>query len=104
MPPHALGILTLTAAMAVESVAQIALKIGAAGGPHWLGPVTPVGGIALILGWLWVAAAAWAGDAAAVAALRAFYGLHLGRDWPLFDLVRAPSPHCSYRYPPRRLR
>jgi len=28
----------------------------------------------------------------AVAALRAFYGLHLGRDWPLFDLVRAPSP------------
>lgn len=27
----------------------------------------------------------------AVAALRAFYGLHLGRDWKLFDLVRSPS-------------
>jgi site-specific recombinase XerD len=28
----------------------------------------------------------------AVAAMRAFYGLHLGRDWKLFDLVRSPSP------------
>jgi site-specific recombinase XerD len=27
----------------------------------------------------------------AVAALRAYYGRHLGRDWNLFDLVRAPS-------------
>lgn len=27
----------------------------------------------------------------AVAAMRAFYGLHLGRDWKLFDLVRSPS-------------
>ena len=27
----------------------------------------------------------------AVAAMRAYYGLHLGRDWKLFDLVRAPS-------------
>lgn len=27
----------------------------------------------------------------AVAAMRAFFGLHLGRDWRLFDLVRAPS-------------
>lgn len=27
-----------------------------------------------------------------VAAMRAFYGLHLGHDWKLFDLVRAPSP------------
>lgn len=27
----------------------------------------------------------------AVAALRAYYGRHLGRDWRLFDLVRAPS-------------
>ena len=27
----------------------------------------------------------------AVAALRAYYGLHLGRDWKLFDLVRSPS-------------
>ncbi len=27
----------------------------------------------------------------AVAAMRAYYGLHLGRDWHLFDLVRSPS-------------
>ena len=27
----------------------------------------------------------------AVAALRAYYGIHLGRDWQLFDLVRSPS-------------
>lgn len=27
----------------------------------------------------------------AVAALRAYYGRHLGRDWRLFELVRAPS-------------
>lgn len=27
----------------------------------------------------------------AVAAMRALFGLHLGRDWKLFDLVRAPS-------------
>lgn len=27
----------------------------------------------------------------AVAAMRAYYGLHLGREWKLFDLVRSPS-------------
>lgn len=27
----------------------------------------------------------------AVAVMRAYYGLHLGRDWKLFDLVRSPS-------------
>jgi site-specific recombinase XerD len=27
----------------------------------------------------------------AVAALRVYYGLHLGRDWKLFDLVRSPD-------------
>jgi len=27
----------------------------------------------------------------AVAAMRAYFGLHLGRDWKLFDLVRSPS-------------
>jgi len=27
------------------------------GGPHWLGPVTPLGGLALIAGWLCVLAA-----------------------------------------------
>lgn len=25
------------------------------GGPHWLGAVTPLGGLALILGWMWLA-------------------------------------------------
>lgn len=29
----------------------------------------------------------------AVAAMRAFFGLHLGHEWRLFDLVRAPSEH-----------
>lgn len=29
----------------------------AAGGPRWLGPVTPLGGIALIAGWAWALAA-----------------------------------------------
>lgn len=32
----------------------------ALGGPRWLGPVTPLGGIALMLGWLAVVIAAWA--------------------------------------------
>ena len=32
----------------------------AAGGPPWLGPVTPLGGLILIAGWLWVVAAALA--------------------------------------------
>ena len=30
----------------------------AAGGPRWLGPVTPLGGLALIAGWFWLVAAA----------------------------------------------
>ena len=32
----------------------------ATGGPRWLGPVTPLGGVAFIAGWLLIAAAAWA--------------------------------------------
>jgi uncharacterized membrane protein YgdD (TMEM256/DUF423 family) len=32
----------------------------ALGGPHWLGPITPLGGIALIAGWIFVIAAALA--------------------------------------------
>jgi len=31
----------------------------ALGGPRWLGPVTPLGGVVLILGWLLVVVAAW---------------------------------------------
>ena len=38
------------------------LYLLAVGGPRWLGPVTPLGGLALILGWLWLAWAAWAAD------------------------------------------
>jgi len=34
----------------------------ALGGPRWLGPVTPLGGIALMLGWLAVVIAAFAKD------------------------------------------
>jgi uncharacterized membrane protein YgdD (TMEM256/DUF423 family) len=32
----------------------------ALGGPRWLGPVTPLGGVALMIGWLLVAIAAFA--------------------------------------------
>lgn len=32
----------------------------AVGGPRWLGPVTPLGGVALIAGWVFVVAAAFA--------------------------------------------
>jgi len=32
----------------------------AAGGPRWLGPITPLGGVALMAGWLCVFAAAFA--------------------------------------------
>ena len=31
----------------------------AVGGPRWLGPVTPLGGVALMAGWLLVTIAAW---------------------------------------------
>ena len=26
----------------------------ALGGPRWLGPVTPIGGLAFVVGWLWL--------------------------------------------------
>ena len=29
----------------------------ATGGPRWLGPVTPLGGLAFLVGWLWLALA-----------------------------------------------
>ncbi|HVY69934.1 MAG TPA: DUF423 domain-containing protein [Verrucomicrobiae bacterium] len=35
------------------------LYVLALGGPHWLGPVTPLGGLLLITGWVLVAAAGW---------------------------------------------
>ena len=36
------------------------LYLLAVGGPRWLGPVTPLGGVALLAGWACVIAAAWA--------------------------------------------
>lgn len=35
------------------------LYVLALGGPRWLGPVTPLGGLALIVGWALVALGAW---------------------------------------------
>jgi uncharacterized membrane protein YgdD (TMEM256/DUF423 family) len=37
------------------------LYLLALGGPRWLGPVTPLGGLALISGWILVASSAFAG-------------------------------------------
>ncbi|MCE3253252.1 MAG: hypothetical protein K0Q67_2272 [Cellvibrio sp.] len=31
----------------------------ALGGPRWLGPVTPLGGLCFLFGWLWLLIAAW---------------------------------------------
>ena len=31
----------------------------ALGAPRWFGAITPVGGLAMLLGWLWLAVAAW---------------------------------------------
>ena len=42
----------------VGGAALFALSIYglALGGPRWLGPVTPLGGVLMIAGWLWLAA------------------------------------------------
>jgi uncharacterized membrane protein YgdD (TMEM256/DUF423 family) len=37
------------------------LYLLALGGPRWLGPITPLGGVAFIGGWLMLAFAAWRG-------------------------------------------
>ncbi len=34
----------------------------ALGGPRWLGPVTPLGGLAFIVGWLWLLKPAFSSD------------------------------------------
>lgn len=34
----------------------------ALGGPRWLGPITPLGGLALMVGWCLLAVAAWRGS------------------------------------------
>ena len=40
------------------------LYLLAVGGPRWLGPITPLGGIALMAGWICVAAGAFAKEEA----------------------------------------
>jgi len=35
------------------------LYLLALGAPTWLGPITPLGGLALLAGWIWLAVAAW---------------------------------------------
>ena len=35
------------------------LYLLATGAPHWIGPVTPIGGVALIAGWVGIAVWAW---------------------------------------------
>lgn len=46
----AAGLLLLGAALFAGTLYAMAL-----GGPRWLGAVTPIGGLGMILGWIWVA-------------------------------------------------
>jgi uncharacterized membrane protein YgdD (TMEM256/DUF423 family) len=75
---HALGLLAVAAARARWPggaataagwlfVAGIVVFSGslyllALGGPRWLGAVTPLGGLAFLVGWACLAAAGWAGS------------------------------------------
>ncbi|HWV12927.1 MAG TPA: DUF423 domain-containing protein [Sphingobium sp.] len=43
------------------AIFALTLYIMAAGGPRWLGAVTPVGGSLMIAGWLWAAWTYWRG-------------------------------------------
>lgn len=73
---HALALLVIGTLMAAQS--QLALPKGSAwalqigivifsgslyamtlGAPRWFGAITPIGGTAFIVGWLWLAYAAW---------------------------------------------
>lgn len=73
---HALGLLVIGTLMAAQP--QLALPKGSAwalqigiiifsgslyamtlGAPRWFGAITPIGGTAFIVGWLWLAYAAW---------------------------------------------
>jgi len=72
---HALGLLMLGVLLRVQptlklSGAAVALQLGivlfcgslylmALGAPRWFGAITPIGGTALIIGWLWLAVVAW---------------------------------------------
>ena len=64
---HAVAALTLAnvargpALLLLTGAALFALTLYAmaAGGPRWLGAVTPIGGSMMIAGWLWAAWAYW---------------------------------------------
>lgn len=72
---HALGLLMIGALLRVQptlklSGAALALQLGivifsgslylmALGAPRWLGAITPIGGSAMIVGWIWLAIVAW---------------------------------------------
>ncbi|MFZ3194449.1 MAG: DUF423 domain-containing protein [Moraxellaceae bacterium] len=72
---HALGLLMIGVLLRVQptlklSSAAVALQLGliifcgslylmALGAPRWFGAITPIGGTALIIGWLWLAVVAW---------------------------------------------
>lgn len=43
---------TLLGGAAVFAVSLYLLALGA---PHWFGAITPLGGLAMIIGWLWLA-------------------------------------------------
>jgi uncharacterized membrane protein YgdD (TMEM256/DUF423 family) len=59
LSPHAASLRTagwlFAAGIALFSGSLYALALG---GPRLLGPVTPLGGLALVAGWLWIARAA----------------------------------------------
>ncbi|GAB5559464.1 MAG: DUF423 domain-containing protein [Synoicihabitans sp.] len=35
------------------------LYVLALGGPRWIGPITPIGGLCFLLGWVWAAQTVW---------------------------------------------
>lgn len=45
--------------LAGGAIFAVTLYVMAAGGPRWLGAVTPIGGTLLIAGWLWAAFLYW---------------------------------------------
>lgn len=79
---HALGIVALGLLAArpgvssgIVTAAFVCLLVGilffsgsiyglALGGPRWLGPITPLGGLLFIVGWVLVAWVAWSADRA----------------------------------------
>jgi uncharacterized membrane protein YgdD (TMEM256/DUF423 family) len=58
--PRVQGVTPAAAALAVGTVLFSGSLFGLAlGGPRWLGPVTPLGGLLLLLGWGAVASLGW---------------------------------------------